>query len=89
MSVLRFDIPGPDAPGFLKRQRRVLEFQQKMENDLRPETLDAMVEFLADFVTEPEDPEAKREALWDATQEQFMQLLQALSGEYEEENPTE
>lgn len=84
MTVLKFDPPGPDAPGFLRRQKKVLEFQRSIEH-LEPETIDSLVAFLVDFVTEPEDRDEAREALWDASQNQFMAMLEALSSE----NPTE
>lgn len=88
MTVLKFEIPGPDAPGFLRRQRQALEFSQKLTGNPSPETLDSMVEFLAQFVTEPEEHDAKIDALWEASENQFMQLLNALRGETDDENPT-
>jgi len=88
MSEIKFDVPGPDAPGFLRRQRKVLEFQQSLSGTPTPDMLDALVDFLADFITDPPKREDAVNALWDATQEQFELLLKTLGGQ-DEENPTE
>lgn len=89
--TLRFEVPGKDAPGFLKRQRQALEFRQKLQGDVKPESLDEMVEYLAQYVTEPEDAQAKRDVLWMASEAEFMALLNAVTGNTEsaDENPTE
>lgn len=86
---LHFEVPGSDAPGFLRRQRKALEFSQSLSDNPTPEDLDKMVEFLAGFVTEPKKHEAKIEALWEASQDEFEALLKAITGELEAENPTE
>lgn len=86
--TLRFEVPGKDAPGFLKRQREALEFQQQLEGDVKPESLDAMVDYLAQFVVEPEGEKEKRDALWMASEAEFMTLLNAVTGKSADENPT-
>ncbi len=79
--TLKFTVPSPKERGFLKRQRRALVFAKKFnENRTDPESIDEMVEFLADFITVPETREGAIEALWDATQEQFEDMLDAISG---------
>lgn len=78
---MEFAVPGPDAPGFLRRQRKALEFATAFgKGDTSPEMLDRLVEFLADYVTKPEGREDAIEALWDATQAQFEMLLNAVTG---------
>jgi len=84
--TLRFVVPDNSAPGFLRRQRQALEFREKMTGETSPETLDELVVYLAQFVTEPEDDAAKADALWMASQDEFMALLNALTGG--DENPT-
>jgi len=79
---LEFEIPGPDAPGFLRRQRKALEFAEAFSGgSVKPATVDALVEFLVDFVTVPQDKDEAKEALWDATEKQFTGLLEALTGQ--------
>ena len=75
---LVFEVPGPDAAGYLRRQRRVLEFR-RAEKDA-PESIDALVEFLADYVSVPEDREEAKEALMEASENQIDELLEAISG---------
>lgn len=86
--TLKFVVPGESEPGFLKRQREALVFRSKLQDEVEPETLDELVSYLAQFVVDPPDQKGKEEALWMATQNQFMALLGALTGD-DEENPTE
>lgn len=79
-----FEKPDREAPGYLRRQRQVLELRQRITGDLTPESIDIMVEFLLPYVREPEDRDQAREALWDASQEQFDEMLSALTSA----NPT-
>jgi hypothetical protein len=90
-----FTPPDKKTSGFLRRQRKAIEFQTLLKQEQNVEMLDKMVDFLSDFVTVPETKEAKIEALWEASQEQFENMLQALTGlsnqvekEIAEANPT-
>lgn len=77
---IKFNAPGPDTPGFLKRQRQALEFKRQMQGDIGPEMVDTMVAYLLPYVSEPVDRDQAREALMDATQTQFMEMLGAIGG---------
>lgn len=82
MTRLVFSPPGPETPGYLKRVRQSLVFSANMSSDKpSPEMLDGMVEFLAQYVTEPEEHDAKVEALWLATEDEFTALLRAITGD--------
>ena len=88
--TLEFRIPDRNTPGFLKRQRDVLVFQQQLQDGTSPETLDKLVEFLAQYVVQPEEHQAKVDALWMASEAEFMSLLKALGGQGDDgANPTE
>lgn len=90
MTNLVFDLPTRETPGYLRRQREALRFMRLLKEDPSEETIDSLVDFLVQYVSEPKEPEAATDALWDASQEQFEQLLNALTGQGEdEENPTE
>ena len=81
---LEFSIPGPDAPGFLRRQRKALEFAEEFaQGTVTPGTVDALVEFLVEYVTKPANKDEAKEALWDASEDQFNMLLGALTGQGE------
>ena len=85
---MKFSIPGPDAPGFLRRQRKALEFTIDFATGkASPETLDKLVQFLSQFVTEPKGREKAKEALWEASETEFMELLSAITGTQEQVPP--
>lgn len=80
MSQIVFDLPDENSPGFLRRQRKALEFKGLLEKDPTSEVIDSLADYLKDFVVKPEDDKAKIEALLDASKAQFEQLLNALAG---------
>jgi len=86
--TLRFEVPGKSAPGYLRRMRQALEFQQALSSDVAPETLDKLVEYLTQFVIEPTDKAAKVEALWMASQDEFVAMLTAITSGGDEPDPT-
>lgn len=77
---IKIQVPDKTAPGFLKRQRKALEFS-KLANSgkLVPEDIDSLVDFLAEFVTEPVDREEAKAALWEASEQDFSDILNAIS----------
>jgi len=78
-----FDLPDAKAPGFLRRQRRALEFMRKLNAvDTAPDetVVDDLVAFVSDFVTEPEDREVVADHIWDMSQDQFMEVLSNIAG---------
>lgn len=80
MNKIIFSPPSKSAPGFLKRVRRALELKEQYEQSPTPKLLDMLVQFLADYVTEPVELSERKEALMDASEEQIMNLLMALTG---------
>jgi len=87
--LLKFKAPAPDAPGYLLRMKKALAFQQQLSDNPTPETIDALVDFLVDYVTEPADKEEARDALFMASQAQFNDLLTAVVADSAEgTNPT-
>jgi len=92
MSKLHFELPGMDEPGFLRRSKRALQLQEQLANvqtgTIPSSVIDDIVEFLADYVIEPADRDEAKEALLDASQSQFMEMLNAITGTGGAENPT-
>lgn len=86
---LVFKLPDKDTPGFLRRQREAIRFSENLKDNPTVETVEALVNFLVDYVEEPQDRKEATEALWDASENQFMELLSALSGGQQAENPTQ
>lgn len=89
MPKLVFTPPDENTPGYLRRQREALKFMQLLKGDPTVETIDGMVDFLVEFVTEPKGKEEAKEALWDASEAQFNALLRSVLGQAGDENPTE
>lgn len=74
-------LPGKDAPGYLGRMRRLVQFtelQKRGELDL--ETYDALIEFILDFIASPPRDEARELLLWQVSEEQLGELMAAISG---------
>ena len=72
--------PSSDSPGYWRRNIAILEFRERIqEGDISGIT--GMLKFLTQFVTEPSDDEEKLNALLDASQNQWMQILDVIAGD--------
>jgi hypothetical protein len=82
LPTLRFRVPGKDAPGFLRRQREALAFAETLsaKENVTAAVIERIVEFLLPYVTVPQERDAARQALWDMSEDQFYQLLNAVTG---------
>jgi glutamine synthetase adenylyltransferase len=89
MVNLVLELPTRQTPGFLKRSKRALEFSQRIsaKGNSDPTLFDEMIEFLLPLVKEPTDPDEARAALWDATEEQYDDMMTALLGGKKKEDP--
>ena len=89
MTDLVFTLPDKSTPGYLRRQRQALVFYKALTSDPEPETVDEIVNFLVEYVTEPADTEEAKEALRDASEDEFNLLFNAVLGRSDDnENPT-
>lgn len=79
MSKIVFNVPSKDSAGFAKRQRRVLELQKMKLEEPTPETIDQLVDFLAYYV-EAENHEQAMGLMWEASENQWDEMLNALGG---------
>jgi hypothetical protein len=81
MAEFVFVLPDKTTPGFMRRSKRALEFQQAMQGDVDPAKFDLMVEFLLDFVQEPADRDEARRMLWDELSEaEYYAILEQITG---------
>ena len=72
--------PDPNSPGYWRRNIAILEFRERIaEGDISG--IREMLGFLTQFVTEPADDKEKLNALLDASQNQWMQILDVVAGE--------
>lgn len=88
MSTIVFTPPGKDEPGFLRRMRTALSFQKKLSENPTVEAMDEMIEFLLDYISEPEDRTEARAMLLEVSEQQFFELLNSVGGSQGDENPT-
>jgi hypothetical protein len=80
MSV-KFQAPDAQTPGFLKRMKKALAFSEQIQSgEVSPAVVDGLVDFLVDFVVEPKDRNKAKDMLLDASQEQFNDMLSAVTG---------
>ena len=92
-----FEAPTPQTPGYLRRLKKGLDFRKKLKGfDVQDSAwIPEMIDFLITYVTEPEDREEAKEAMWDVTEDQYNDMLDSIIGKQEEneegeeiENPT-
>ncbi len=74
-----FNLPNRQTPGYFKRQRKLLEIEAARKKEPSPETIDMLVNFLAEFVEAPTREEAQA-MIWEASEEQWDMMLDALGG---------
>ena len=79
--MVEFETPGKEAPGYLLRQRKLAEFMEMDGNTAA--RWDAMIEYLLDYVTKPEDRDKAREALWEMSEAEYDQMLDRLGSQGE------
>lgn len=77
---LVFVVPDKKTPGFARRIDRVLQLQDlKATGNMKREDWRALVEFLADYVKADKREDAVN-LVWDASEEQWDEMLEALGG---------
>lgn len=76
-----FEAPTKDSPGFLKRLKKAMAFQTAINaQKVDEKTIDDLVDFLSAYIKN-ETPENAKEILLDASETQFMEMLQSITGQ--------
>ena len=90
MTEIVFNVPDEKTPGFLRRQMAANRFSELLRaGEVNQEYFENLITFLMGFISEPEDRDEAREALLDASQEQYMELLEAVNGRSNPTSPRE
>ena len=89
VGTIVFEPPSKDEPGYLKRVKKALQLREDMEENPNPKTVDEIVEFLIPYVKEPQDRNKANELLWEASEDQFMSLMELVGGQSDNGNPTD
>lgn len=72
---IKFNVPSKDTPGYPRRLRAAADFQKRMQDGgLDASLVDSMIDFLSAYI------EGEKDALWDCSENQFFELLSAVSG---------
>lgn len=81
MTELIFELPDDKTPGFLRRQMAANRFSELLKaGEVNQEYFENLITFLLGFIIEPGDRSEAREALLDASREQYLELLEAVNG---------
>jgi hypothetical protein len=78
MSEIVFVFPTASTPGWLRRQRRAVALQNELLEKPSPDAVDRLVEFLLEYVSQPEDRNEAREAIWDMPQDELTKAITTL-----------
>jgi len=91
VTELHFSPPSRKARGFMRRMRILVKFSEKSrKNEISPSDMDEMVDFLAQYVSNPGlSHDEKVELVWDCSQEQFDTLMELVQEGSEEEPDTD
>ena len=80
--------PSADSPGFLKRMAQFVKFQDTVnKGSLDIPALEDLVQFLSEYVVEPEDRDEAKDMIWDLSENQFMKALSLMGGAADEVPP--
>lgn len=86
MVQINIKTPDKNTPGFARRLHRAAGFKVRASaGEFTPQLVEEMVEFLSDYIEG--DKEQAKEYLWDCTEDQFNQMIAAVSGGSPEEIP--
>lgn len=78
MTVIKIEAPSRQSPGYFRRMREGLKLRNMSVTADPDAAIAGMIEFILPYVTEPVDREQAREALWDASEEQIEQIMDAV-----------
>lgn len=82
-----FEPPSKDSPGFLRRMKQALSFQDAIRDKrVSEQTVDNMIGFLSHYIKVPEDREEVKNLLLDASEVQFNEMLESITGRKTEDN---
>jgi len=85
--TLKIKLPDKDTKGFLRRSLAASTFTSMIaEKNFSPEYFTNLITFILDFVEKPVDKEEARRLLLDASENEYMQIMDAIRGVA---NPTE
>ena len=89
MDIL-IEVPDENKPGYLRRKMAANKFiTMQAEGEITPEYYENLITFLLSYVKEPVDRDEARDALLDASEADYIKILNAVSGKSENPTPPE
>ena len=79
--MVKFEVPSADTPGFLRRQKKLMEFIACPDDS--PDKWELMVAMLMDYVVEPKDKAEAEQAIWDLSEKEYSDTLELISNQGE------
>ncbi|HLC03019.1 MAG TPA: hypothetical protein VJK02_08280 [Anaerolineales bacterium] len=76
--MIEWDLPGPNTPGFLRRRK---ELGELLDAEYNPTNLEAVNEYLLQFIKQPEGRDEALEAILDLSGAEYSRVILKLLGE--------
>jgi len=76
--MIEWDLPGPNTPGFLRRRR---DLGALLDAEYNPTNLEAVNEYLLQFIKQPEDRHEALEVLLDLSAAEYSRTILYLIGQ--------
>ena len=74
-------VPDKKEPGYFRRQKMANELSDSLKSgENKAATTEKFVKYILQFVAEPKDRKQAEDALWDASEEQVDEILEAMRG---------
>jgi len=81
MAKIKFEVPGADTPGYLRRQKKLSEFLACPDDS--PDKWEKMVSLLQDYVVSPRGADLAEKALWEMSQNEYDAALALITKQSE------
>jgi len=76
--MIEWDLPGPNTPGFLRRRK---ELGELLDAEYNPTNLEAVNEYLLQFIKQPEGRDEALEAILDLSAAEYSKIILRLIGQ--------
>jgi hypothetical protein len=75
--MVKFEVPSADTPGFLRRQKKLMEFIACPDDS--PDKWGLLAVMLIDYVVKPTDSDEAEKAIWDMSENEYSDVLALIS----------
>lgn len=79
--MVKFEVPSANTPGFLRRQKKLMEFIACPDDS--PNKWELLVNMLMDYVVEPSDAAEAEKVIWELTENEYSEALALISNQGE------